>query len=112
SVIIDTIEVDCSNIPDTIEKVIKVPYIKQVGRVDTFRQSTIDSIENTAKIEALQYRVDELEYLYNQELTKNAILQVKVSNKNKIIAILSTLLGLMLLGSIIYLWIKNNLKKV
>lgn len=51
--VFDTVTVGC----DTIDSIVKVPVIRKVLRVDTMRIKITDTVENTARVEALSARL-------------------------------------------------------
>lgn len=60
SLIIDTVEVDCDLVKDSVVKIVKVPYEKHHYRVDTFKMNQIDTIINTVEIDVLKNDINVL----------------------------------------------------
>lgn len=79
SLIYDTVIVDCEDVVHEVEKIVKVPVIKHSTRVDTFRTSTIDSIENTAKLTSLEKALDKK----NQDLVNERLAHAKTKSELK-----------------------------
>lgn len=112
SIIIDTVTVDCSEVVNEVEKIVKVPVAVNKYRVDTFRISTIDSLENTAKIESLKYDNDVLSndiLRLEKTLSENA---QKIRQKNNIIIALSSILLIIFFVSFVYLYLKIKSKTI
>jgi|GEM_PF-6435289 len=85
----DTVTVVC----DTLESIVRVPVIRQVYRVDTLRIKITDTIESTARAEALQGRLVQADI-------KQAVLEdtnKKLAKKNLLLGIGLCVTGLVLL---------------
>lgn len=70
SLIYDTISVDCEEVINEVERIVKVPVIREHYRVDTFRENRTDSVENTAKVKALEIALSDEVKLRVQAETK------------------------------------------
>lgn len=76
SLIFDTVTVDCEEVINEIEKIVKVPVIKNHFRVDTFLKRQTDTFVDSRKVNALT--------IENGDLERNvAVLSSKIETKNK-----------------------------
>lgn len=82
SIIIDTVEVDCN---DTIykDKIVKIPIVKEVYRVDTFLKIEAKESENTALASSLRIDIDKAKkevevYKYKDKRNTKIIISLAV----------------------------------
>lgn len=96
SLIIDTVTVDCEDVIHEDVKIVKVPVVKNHYRVDTFKHKQIDTVENTAKVTAMEGEIGVLKI----EVSK---LESKIESKNNKLTFFISWFGLSIIAVLFYL---------